>query len=613
MCGIVGYIGNRGVIPVLLEGLRRLEYRGYDSAGVVFLEKGEIKVMKTKGRIFDLEEKIFKFPPSEAVSPGLGHTRWATHGEPSEENAHPHIDCSSKLALVHNGIIENYQALKNMLVEKGHRFVSATDTEVIVHLVEEKLKETGDIKKAFFKALKELKGAYAVGLISSENPDFILVARNQSPVVIGIGDGENFLASDIPALLPFTNKVLFLNDGEVAVLYRDGVELFNLEGEKLEREAVLISWNIADAEKGGHSHFMIKEICEQPDAIKHTLLGRIDLDKKKIDFGREGVTEELFKKTEKIFIVACGTSYHAGLVAKYLFEKNLGMPVEVDLASEFRYRDPLVDEGSLFIAVSQSGETADTLASLRLAKEKGATILSICNVLGSTIARESDIVLYTQAGPEISVASTKAFTTQVTIFILLSLYLKQLFFKKGEEEKIEGLIKMPVILEKFIEKVRPEIKEIAKKWYHIKNCLYLGRNILYPIAMEGALKLKEIAYVHAEGYAAGEMKHGPIALIEEDVPAIIVAAKETGIIYEKTLSNAEEVKSRRGPVISFITEGSEEFKKISDDYVEIPLTFWDLLPIFYVVPLQLLAYEIAVLRGCDVDKPRNLAKSVTVE
>ncbi len=613
MCGIIGYIGERQVIPVVLEGLRRLEYRGYDSAGVVFFEGDNIRIIKTKGRIFDLEEKIFESPPSEAKAPGLGHTRWATHGEPSHENAHPHTDCKNQLSLVHNGIIENYYELRQKLNKKGHRFCSATDTEVIAHLVEDYLDQGFEIKEAFLKTLKDLNGSYAVALIYKNNPDFILVGRNQSPVVLGVGDGENFVASDIPALLPFTKNVIFLNDGEVAVLYKDKVEIFDLEGRSVEKEVVTISWDLASAEKGGYPHFMLKEICEQPDAIKHTLLGRIDLEKKEIDFSKEGLTKEFLEDVEKFFIVACGTSYHAGLVAKYLIERHLEVPVEVDLASEFRYRNPLINSKTVFIGVSQSGETADTLASLRLAKEKGARILSICNVLGSTIARESDVVLYTQAGPEISVASTKAFTTQVIIFILLSFYMKKLFNKKSKKESIDALIKITNQLENFVTEIRPRIKAISERWHNISNCLYLGRNILFPIALEGALKLKEIAYIHAEGYAAGEMKHGPIALIEENVPAIIVAAKETGIVYEKTLSNAEEVKSRRGPIISFVSEGSEEFKKISDECVEIPLTFYELLPIFYVIPLQLFAYEMAALRGCDIDKPRNLAKSVTVE
>jgi glucosamine--fructose-6-phosphate aminotransferase (isomerizing) len=614
MCGIIGYIGGRQILPVLLEGLRRLEYRGYDSAGVVFLEDGKISVIKVKGRVFDLEEKIFNNLPQKPKAPGLGHTRWATHGEPSDENAHPHIDCKGMLALVHNGIIENYYELKRELQEKGHKFNSATDTEVIVHLVEDYVNQGLDLKKAFFSALKRLKGAYAIGLISKENPDFIMVARNLSPVVIGLGEGENFLASDIPALLPFTKRVLFLNDGEVAILSKDKVKIFDLEGNEIERNSIVISWDLASAEKGGFPHFLLKEIYEQPEAIKHTLLGRVDLDREDIDFSKEGLEKEFFDNIEKIFIVACGTSYHAGLVAKHLIEKNLKIPVEVDLASEFRYRFPLINSKTLFIAVSQSGETADTLAGLRLAKQLSAKILSICNVLGSTIARESDIVLYTQAGPEISVASTKAFITQVLIFILFTFYLKKLLYKENEKkEKIKALIRLPQILEKFVKEVHLEVKKIAKKWYNVENCLYLGRNILYPIALEGALKLKEISYIHAEGYAAGEMKHGPIALIEEKFPTVVLAAKETGVIYEKTLANAEEVRSRRGPIIAFVSENSEEFKKLSEDLVEVPSTFYEFLPIFYAIPLQLFAYEMAVLRGCDIDKPRNLAKSVTVE
>uniref|UniRef100_A0A7V4JPY9 Glutamine--fructose-6-phosphate aminotransferase [isomerizing] n=1 Tax=Thermodesulfobacterium geofontis TaxID=1295609 RepID=A0A7V4JPY9_9BACT len=614
MCGIIGYIGERQILPVLLEGLRRLEYRGYDSAGVVFLEDERISIIKVKGKVFDLEEKIFNNLPKKPKAPGLGHTRWATHGEPSDENAHPHIDCKGMLAVVHNGIIENYYELKKELQEKGHKFNSATDTEVIVHLVEDYLNQGLDLKTAFFSALKRLKGAYAIGIISKESPDFIMVARNLSPVVIGLGEGENFLASDIPALLPFTKKVLFLNDGEVAILFKDKIKIFDLEGNEVERDFIVVSWDLASAEKGGFPHFLLKEIYEQPDAIKHTLLGRVDLDREDIDFSKEVLEKEFFENIEKIFIVACGTSYHAGLVAKYLIEKNLKIPVEIDLASEFRYRLPLINSKTLFIAVSQSGETADTLAGLRLAKQLGAKILSICNVLGSTIARESDVVLYTQAGPEISVASTKAFITQVLIFILFTFYLKKLFYKENErKEKIKSLIKLPQILEKFVKEVHLEVKKIAKKWCNIENCLYLGRNILYPIALEGALKLKEISYIHAEGYAAGEMKHGPIALIEENFPTVVLAAKETGIIYEKTLANAEEIKSRRGPIIAFVSKNSEEFKKLSEDLIEIPLTFYEFLPIFYVIPLQLFAYEMAVLRGCDIDKPRNLAKSVTVE
>ncbi len=614
MCGIIGYVGNRNVLAVLLEGLRRLEYRGYDSAGVVFFEKENIRVVKVKGKILNLQEKILEENFIESKAPGLGHTRWATHGEPSTENAHPHIDCKGILALVHNGIIENYYSLKKELEAKGHRFSSATDTEVIVHLVEEFLNQGLELKEAFIAALKKLKGAYAIALISLKEPDLLLVAKNQSPVVIGLGEEENLIASDIPALLPFTRKVLFLEDGELAFITKEKVEIYNLKGKRIYKESVEIQWDLASAEKSGFPHFMLKEIYEQPDAIKNTLLGRVDLEERKIDFSKEGLNKDFFKDLQKIFLVACGTSYHAALVGKYLIEKHLPLPVEVDLASEFRYRDPLINSKTLFIAISQSGETADTLASLRLAKEKGAKILSICNVLGSSIARESHKVIYTQAGPEISVASTKAFVTQVLILILLSLYLKSIFnFHEVQKNWIEYLIQLPSKLRQFTEKVHKEIKQLATSWYKAEDFLYLGRNILFPIALEGALKLKEISYVHAEGYAAGEMKHGPIALIEENVPTVILAAKETGIIFEKTLSNAEEIKARRGPIISVVTENSEEFKKISDYTIEVPLTYWEFLPIFYVIPLQLLAYEIAVLRGCDVDKPRNLAKSVTVE
>lgn len=615
VCGIIGYVGNRNVLAVLLEGLRRLEYRGYDSAGVVFFDKeNEIKVVKVKGKVLDLQEKILEKGFIDSKAPGLGHTRWATHGEPSTENAHPHIDCKKSLALVHNGIIENYYELKKELEAKGHVFNSATDTEVIVHLIEDFLNQGLELEEAFFSGLKRLKGAFAIALISLKKPDTILVAKNQSPVVIGLGEGENLVASDIPALLPFTKKVLFLEDGEIALLTKDDIRIYSLNQERIFRDFIEIKWDLASAEKGGFPHFMLKEIYEQPEAVKHTLLGRIDLDKRKIDFSKEGLTKEFFEGLQRIFLVACGTSYHAGLVGKYLIEKHLKIPVEVDLASEFRYREPLINSQTLFIAISQSGETADTLASLKLAKEKGAKILSICNVLGSSIARESQVVIYTQAGPEISVASTKAFVTQVLIFILLSLYLKSLFHCfQFSKSWIESFMHLSSQLIQFTERVHSKVKEIAKIWYKAENFLYLGRNILFPIALEGALKLKEISYVHAEGYAAGEMKHGPIALIEENVPTVILAAKETGIIFEKTLSNAEEIKARRGPIISVVTEGSEEFRRLSDGLIEIPLTYWEFLPIFYVIPLQLLAYEIAVLRGCDVDKPRNLAKSVTVE
>ncbi|MGC9109926.1 MAG: glutamine--fructose-6-phosphate transaminase (isomerizing) [Caldimicrobium sp.] len=614
MCGIIGYVGKRPLLPVLLEGLRRLEYRGYDSAGVVYFRDSSIEIVKIKGRVYDLEEKLYNKDHTGIRAPGLGHTRWATHGEPSEVNAHPHFDCTRNLALVHNGIIENYYELKEKLLKRGHIFVSATDTEIIVHLVEDYLKEGLSLFQAFLKAVNELRGAFAIALISSYEPDRIYCARFHSPLVLGLGEGENFLASDVPAFLTFTKKAIFLEDREIAVLTKDTVEVFDFQGHKKAFKIFEIHWDASQAEKGGYPHFMLKEILEQPQAIQNTLLGRLDLNKRTIDFSKEGLEKDFFRGINKFYLVACGTSYHACLVGKYLIEKYTCLPVEVDLASEFRYREPLVDQKTLFIGISQSGETADTLASVRLAKEKGAKILSICNVLGSSITRESDKVLYTQAGPEISVASTKAFTTQVLVLLLLALYLRKIIKSEEiSEEILEKLVSLPHHLNQLIETIHPKIKEISEKWYQVKDFLYLGRNILFPIALEGALKLKEIAYIHAEGYAAGEMKHGPIALIEEKVPTVILAAKETGVIYEKTLSNAEEIKSRRGALIGIFTEGASEMKKISDNYLEIPRTSYEFLPIFYVIPLQLLAYEIAVLRGCDVDKPRNLAKSVTVE
>ncbi len=614
MCGIVGYIGKRKVIPVLIEGLRRLEYRGYDSAGLAFFLGNKLELIKTKGKLLNLEEKIFERDYSEAKAPGIGHTRWATHGEPTTENAHPHLDCEGKIALVHNGIIENYYELKERLIKKGHVFQSQTDTEVIAHLIEEHLKEKGDFFEAFLSALKELKGAYALAVIFLNEPEKLFVARNQSPLVLGVGEGENFIASDIPALLPFTNRVIFLNDGEAGFITTSEIKIFNEQGKEISKEVTEISWSLADAEKGGYPHFMLKEIFEQPDALQHTILGRIDLEKEEITFERDGLDRQFLEDIERIFIVACGTSYHAGLVTKYILERHARIPVEVDLASEFRYREPLVDKNSLFIAISQSGETADTLASLREAKARGAKILSICNVVGSTITRESDVVLYTQAGPEISVASTKAFSTQVCLLGLFSLYFAKIKRKNFDYKSIlPKYLEFYKVLREKMDEWYDKVKKIAEKWHKAENFLYLGRNILYPIALEGALKLKEISYIHAEGYAAGEMKHGPIALIDENFPTVVVASKELGIIYEKTLSNTEEIISRRGPVIAVVSEGSKEFQKFTKDIIEIPQSSFEILPIMFVIPLQLLAYEIARIRGCDIDKPRNLAKSVTVE
>ncbi|OAQ19916.1 glutamine--fructose-6-phosphate transaminase (isomerizing) [Thermosulfurimonas dismutans] len=615
MCGIIGYLGKRPVKTVLLEGLRRLEYRGYDSAGVVFFTENNLFVERVKGKVLDLDERLAN-REVRGQAPGLGHTRWATHGEPSKENAHPHFDCTGEVAVVHNGIIENYHALKQELSARGHRFVSETDTEVIAHLVEEALRETGDLFSAVKGALSKVKGAYALGVIWRRDPETIVVARNQSPLVLGVGENEVFLASDVPAILPWTRRVIFLEDGDLAILRVEGPKIFRLTGEEITREVHEIAWDASQAEKAGFPHFMLKEIYEQPEAIRDTLRGRLNPETGEVDLSDAELSPEFFEGLERIFIVACGTSYHAGLVGKYLFEKWAGIPVEVDLASEFRYRDVLINDRTLAIFISQSGETADTLAGLRLAKELSARVLAICNVLGSTIAREAHRVIYTHAGPEIGVASTKAFTSQLTIFLLLTLYMGRLTGRLTLERAMElsgELVELPEKVNLVIKAVHPVLKELSEKYFRQEDFLYLGRNILYPVALEGALKLKEISYIHAEGYAAGEMKHGPIALIEENVPTVALAPKEGGITYEKMLSNIEEVRSRRGPVIGFGTEGDAHLANLVTDFVGLPEVSWEVSPILYTVPLQLLAYEIAVKRGCDVDQPRNLAKSVTVE
>ncbi|RUM89822.1 MAG: glutamine--fructose-6-phosphate transaminase (isomerizing) [Thermodesulfatator sp.] len=615
MCGIIGYLGERPVKSVLLEGLRRLEYRGYDSAGVVFFTAEGLFVHRVKGKILDLDESLARLEVS-GKAPGLGHTRWATHGEPSERNAHPHLDCRKEIAVVHNGIIENYQSLRRELLARGHRFVSETDTEVLAHLVEEALEETQDLAEAVRRALLRVKGAYALAVIWSRDPERILVARQQSPLVLGLGEGEVFLASDVPALLPWTKKVVFLEDGDLAELRREGLHLFRLDGSTVKRSSQEIAWDASQAEKGGFPHFMLKEIYEQPEAIRNTLRGRLDPESSQVNLDDAELSPDFFKNLQKIFFVACGTSYHAGLVGKYLLEDLARIPVEVDLASEFRYRDPLVDERTLAVVISQSGETADTLAALRLAAQKGARVLGIVNVLGSTIAREAHRVVYTHAGPEIGVASTKAFTSQLTVILLLALYLGELRESLPPERAqrlAAELLQVPGRLQELIPKVHPVLRRLSERYFRRENFLYLGRHILFPVALEGALKLKEISYIHAEGYAAGEMKHGPIALIEENVPTVALAPRESGVIYEKMLSNIEEVRSRRGPVIAFGTQGDTHLAGLATDFVELPPTSWELFPLLYTVPLQLFAYEMAVRRGCDVDQPRNLAKSVTVE
>ncbi|HFC98149.1 MAG TPA: glutamine--fructose-6-phosphate transaminase (isomerizing) [Thermosulfurimonas dismutans] len=615
MCGIIGYLGDRPVKSVLLEGLRRLEYRGYDSAGVVFFAREGLFLHRVKGKVLDLDESLARLEvPGRA--PGLGHTRWATHGEPSETNAHPHQDCTGEVAVVHNGIIENYHSLKKELSSRGHRFASETDTEVLAHLIEEALRETGDLSEAVRRALLRVRGAYALGVIWVRNPEKIVCARNQSPLVLGLGEGEVFLASDVPALLPWTRRVIFLEDGDLAELSREEVRLFGLDGKPLHRPVQEITWDASQAEKGGFPHFMLKEIYEQPEAIRDTLLGRMDPESGRVDLSDAGLERDFFDGVNRIFIVACGTSYHAGLVGKYLLERWAGIPVEVDLASEFRYRAPLVRSDALTVVISQSGETADTLAGLRLARELGSRVLGIVNVLGSTIARESHRVVYTHAGPEIGVASTKAFTSQLTVLLLLTLYLGELTGRMEESRRrslARELAALPALLTRIIENTHPRLRSLSEKYFRRENFLYLGRNILFPVALEGALKLKEISYIHAEGYAAGEMKHGPIALIEETVPTVALAPREAGVIYEKMLSNIQEVRSRRGPVLAFGTQGDRDLATLSTELVELPPVSWELSPLVYTVPLQLFAYEMAVRRGCDVDQPRNLAKSVTVE
>ncbi len=615
MCGIIGYIGHRSVIPVLLEGLRRLEYRGYDSAGVAVLNEGRLDVLRALGKLVNLQELLDSYP----VRPkgiGLGHTRWATHGEPSETNAHPHRDCTEELVVVHNGIIENYHSLRRELEAKGHIFRSQTDTEVLPHLIEEELKTTRDLFEAVRLALAKVQGAYALGVLWLKTPDRLIAARNQSPLVIGIGEGENFIASDIPALLPWTNKVVFLEDGEMALLMRDDIRLFRVEdGQPVTREPVLIHWDAAMAEKAGFKHFMLKEIYEQPQAILNTFRGRLDPETGAVDIPEIALSPEQIRNLNKICILACGTSYHAGLIGKYLFERWARLPVEVDLGSEFRYRDFLLDNNSLVIPISQSGETADTLASLRKARAVGAKAVAICNVLGSTITRESEGTIYTHAGPEIGVASTKAFTSQLTALLLLTLYFGQVRGTLAQEEALritKALVRLPQQVEEVIEKTHPPLKEMAYQYHRKRNFLYLGRNILFPVALEGALKLKEISYIHAEGYAAGEMKHGPIALIDEDMPVVVLAPRNHHV-YEKMVSNIEEVRSRRGEVLAFGTQGDESLPNLASQTVFLPECAWEVSPILYTVPLQLLAYEVAVIRGCDVDQPRNLAKSVTVE
>ena len=620
MCGIVGYVGNKQVVPLIIDGLRKLEYRGYDSAGLAVVnEDHDLEIRRAEGKLRNLEEAI-RLSPLDGTY-GIGHTRWATHGRPTEENAHPHRDCTGRVVVVHNGIIENYLQLKERLSKNDHQFVTETDTEIIAHLIEEHLKAGDTFEKAVRETTKELRGIFALSIINADEPDLVIAVRQGPPVVIGLGDREFFVASDIPPILQHTRDVFFLGDGEIAILTRDSVRVTDFEGNSVEPAIQRITWDPIMAEKGGFKHFMLKEIYEQPRAVRDTVQGRISLATGRVFLDdMKNITEADFKRVTSIKIAACGTSWHAGLAGKYMIEQLARLSVDVDYASEFRYREPVMDEDTLLLVISQSGETADTIAALREAKEQGSKVLAICNVQGSMIMREADGTILTHAGPEIGVASTKAFTSQMIALYLLGLYLGELRGTVSPTEAMyhtQQLAELPVKLEHLLNE-SDYVEELSKEFFRSTDFLYLGRGINFPVALEGALKLKEISYIHAEGYPAGEMKHGPNALIDERLPVLFINTREEGnraseLRYEKTHSNIVEVKAREGIVISVLTEGDKMSAMVSDHVIEIPPASDLLSPILSIIPLQLLAYHIAVRRGCDVDQPRNLAKSVTVE
>jgi len=626
MCGIVGYVGSKQVVPLIIEGLRRLEYRGYDSAGIAVAGNGAgLELRRAPGKLRNLEEVIRERPLTGTY--GVGHTRWATHGRPTEENAHPHRDCSGRIVVVHNGIVENYLALKHELIAEGHKFVTETDTEIIAHLIEQEIAsaastgKTMPLEEAVRRAARRLTGAYAISVISADEPDKIVSARNGPPVVIGIGEGEYFVASDVPGILHHTRDLYFLADGDVAVLTPSGVKLTDLEGNRIERQVQRILWDPIQAEKGGYKHFMLKEIFEQPRAIRDTTLGRISIDTGKVFLSEMKVSDEEFRKATRINIAACGTSWHAATAGKFMIERLARLPVEVDYASEYRYRDPIADPAALGLLITQSGETADTIAAQREMIAKGSKTIAICNVVGAMIAREAHGTIYTHAGPEIGVASTKAFTAQLVALFLFALHLAQKRETVTDDDShvlVESLSLLPGKVEEALRTADGMCEEIARIYSNARDFLYLGRGIHYPIALEGALKLKEISYIHAEGYPAGEMKHGPNALIDETLPVVVLATKDernrdSVLRYEKTLSNIQEVTARSGKVIAVAIEGDEHIRQLVDHVLYVPSASELLLPVLDVIPLQLLAYHIAVRRGCDVDQPRNLAKSVTVE
>jgi len=613
MCGIVGYIGRRRALPLLIEGLKKLEYRGYDSAGLALLENDEITVKKTQGKIAALQKSV-KGLNSQAIA-GIAHTRWATHGEPNSINAHPHCDCRGEIALVHNGIIENYIALKTFLESKGHRFKSETDTEVLAHLIEENYNEenyNGSLLDTLTLILREVEGTYGLAVVSKREPDRIFAARRGSPLLIGKGKNEFFIASDVSAILRYTKEIIYLEDGEVAEVTEDDFTVKSAENEEVPKKIQQISWDLEMIEKDGFSHFMLKEIHEQKISLQNTMRGRLNFEEgtARLD-GLLNYLEHL-ESASRIIITACGTAWHAALIGEYLIEELAGIPVEVEYASEFRYRSPIINKNDIILLISQSGETADTLGALREAKLKGGIVLGICNVVGSTIARESNAGVYIHAGPEIGVASTKAFTSQVLVLTMIALMLgrmRNLSLDRGREI-VSALLKIPGLVGEVLEKDN-EIKRIASEFLTTNNAIYLGRGYNFPIALEGALKLKEISYIHAEGYPAAEMKHGPIALIDDFMSTIVIATKDA--IYDKIMSNIAEIKARNGRILSIVTKGDCRIKELSDEVIEVPETLDFLSPIVNAIPLQLLAYHAAVKRGCNVDQPRNLAKSVTVE
>jgi glutamine---fructose-6-phosphate transaminase (isomerizing) len=624
MCGIVGYVGKKSVVPVIIEGLRRLEYRGYDSAGIAVAGDGDgLQIRRAEGKLQNLEEVIRQKPLHGTY--GIGHTRWATHGRPTEENAHPHRDCTGKIVVVHNGIVENYLSLKKKLIEEGHKFTTETDTEIIAHLIEKYSAAAGNgrrlpLEEAVRQTVKQLTGVFALAVISTDEPNKIVAARSGPPAVIGLGNDEYFVASDVPAILYHTRDIVFLADGDMAVVTPDGVQLTDFDGKPIRRQVQHVTWDPIMAEKGGFKHFMLKEIYEQPRAVRDTTLGRVSQDTGHIFLDQMEITEAEFRSANKINIIACGTSWHAGQAGKFMIETLARVPVEVDYASEWRYRNPIVDPDTITLVISQSGETADTIAAQREAKAKGSKTLAICNVVGSMITREASGTIYTHAGPEIGVASTKAFTGQLTALYIFAMYLAQVRGVMSAEQARAAMLELTRIPGK-LENILTHDEacdELAKRYQKVHDFLFLGRGIHYPIALEGALKLKEISYIHAEGYPAGEMKHGPNALIDENLPVVIIATRDINnpgsvLRYEKTMSNLKEVKARSGVVIALATEGDEEIKEAADHVLYIPAAPEELSPILEIVPLQLLAYHIAVRRGCDVDQPRNLAKSVTVE